>query len=69
MAKKVKPELRGIAFPDKNGVVRVIAENIVVPDDDPAVKAHPDWFVDIFDDPWLRGVEQATASPGERRNR
>jgi hypothetical protein len=40
----------------------------IVPDNHPAVKAHPSLFVDAK--PWeVDRVEQATAGPGERRNR
>lgn len=51
-----------------------VGEDEVLADDDWRVKAWPDMFIDMMD--WLKTqmpqpapVEQATASPGEKRNK
>jgi hypothetical protein len=51
-------------------VILVISEDAEYDDDHPYVKAHPDMFIDILDNPHrIRTpvVEQATAAPGEVR--
>lgn len=71
-----KRAVTSASFGNKDGTITVIPENAVFDDDHemfdyPMVKANPQWFVDVLDDPLIekrsRRVEQATAGPGEKR--
>lgn len=53
---------------DIDGVTTVFNPDRILPDDHPAVRLKPSLFVDAK--PWeVDRTEQATANPGERRNR
>jgi hypothetical protein len=71
------------AVGNPDGTITVISEDDTFADDHqifdhPSVKAHPEWFVDLADDPNIQTrftppskaakVEQATAAPGETRD-
>lgn len=64
------------AVGNADGSILVISADSVYADDHeifrhPTVKAHPEWFFDVLDDPAIlrsAKVEQATAAPGEGRN-
>lgn len=68
MAKRAK---QSFAFSGRD-VIQVVSEDDEYDDDHPFVKARPDMFVDIQDNPHRikapsRVVEQMTAAPGEMR--
>lgn len=48
---------------DKKGIGRLVSEGDLLPVDDPVMKGRAHLFVDLEE-----GVEQATASPGEKRS-
>lgn len=65
---------QSFAFGNKDGTISVVNEDDLYEDDHPFVKARPDFFRDVVDDPFIvkapkrdRPVEQATAAPGEKR--
>lgn len=66
MAKRAK---QSFAF-SADEVIQVVSEDDEYDDNHPFVKARPDMFVDIQDNPrriMAPTVEQATAAPGEMR--
>ena len=56
-----------VAVSKKHPVKRVITEGTVIADNDPLVKTHAD-LLETGEDFLARGVEQATAAPGEKRS-
>lgn len=67
MPKRAK---ESFAFSAKDGAIIVVNSDDVYADDHPIVLAKPDHFRDISEDAVIgggRGVEQATAAPGEKR--
>lgn len=70
-----KRAIQPAAYSLEDGSIAVVDPDVFYADDHPYVKAHPDWFVDLADEPLVqkpsrsRSVEQATAAPGEKRNR
>lgn len=70
MAQRAK---QAFAFGLPDGMNQVVSEDDEYDDDHPFVRARPEMFVDIQDNPRRikapsRRVEQATAAPGEQRN-
>jgi len=69
MGKRAK---QSFAFGISEGINQAVSEDDEYDDDHPFVKANPEMFVDIQDNPHRikspKRVEQATAAPGETRN-
>ncbi len=52
------------------GTEYVVIKGQTFDDKHPLVKGRPELFQDVVPDvPYVRGVEQATAAPGEKRNK